>query len=164
MPQGIRYEAREIGDQLVIAAQTPWGAEEFHTHIVLEGDGIEVIRLNLTRSTVMATSTSGAFRYAGLAAVPMVLALAFLGNENIHRDSPASGQGPQTQLHCIAGVANAACPAAPPAIGQVPFLGELTVTAPRSEFTAPAVRSAAERSRTSLPQVKATAAKFSSIL
>jgi hypothetical protein len=113
----------------------------------------------------MTTSTSGAFRYAGLAAIPMVVALAFLGGESVRRDSPPSGQGPQTQVQCLADVAHAACSNASPApTGEVPFLGAITVTAPRNALASSGVRSAEERSRPARPQVKATPAKFSSIL
>ena len=111
----------------------------------------------------MTVSASGAFRYAGLAALPIVLALAFVSGENAHRSLSAIGQGPQTR--CIADASHATCPdVTPTASGDMPFIGELTVTAPRSAFTPPAIRSAAERSGPSLPQVRATPTKFSSIL
>lgn len=112
----------------------------------------------------MTTATSSAFRYAGLAALPIVLGLAFVGGESVHRDAPATGQGPQTQVQCVADVAHAACPDALPAIGEVSFLGELTVTAPRSEFASSAVGSTSDRSRPARPQAEASAATYLSVL
>jgi hypothetical protein len=112
----------------------------------------------------MTTATSGAFRYAGIAALPIVLALGFVGGESVRRAAPPTGQGPQTQVQCVADVAHAACPGASPEIGEVPSLGELTVTAPRSEFAASAVRSTSGRSHPARPQAGASPAKYLSVL
>ncbi|HKE45195.1 MAG TPA: hypothetical protein VKB41_11735 [Steroidobacteraceae bacterium] len=80
----------------------------------------------------MTTSTAGAFRYAGLAALPIVLTLAFAGSESARREAPSLGHGPQVQTECLSDVAQAACPDAMPTnIAEIPQLGELTVTAPR---------------------------------
>jgi hypothetical protein len=88
----------------------------------------------------MTTSTIGAFRFAGIAALPICLALAFVAAETDHRDSTATGRGPQTNAQCVVGVAHHACADEPPTtLDEVPFLGELTVTARRGADAPPAV-------------------------
>lgn len=113
----------------------------------------------------MTTSVSRAFRYAGLAGLPIGLALAIVAGETTHRDSTATGLGPQTNGRCIVGVTHHAC-ADEPAItlGEAPFLGELTVTARRGAAAPPAVRSASDRFRPLRPQMRPSPAKYSSVL
>jgi hypothetical protein len=113
----------------------------------------------------MTTATSGAFRSAGIAALPIVLALGFVGGESARKDLFAIGQGSQTSVQCIEGIAHMVCAEeAPTASGEVPFLGELTVTAPRSEFAASAVGSTSGRSHPARPQAGASPAKYLSVL
>jgi hypothetical protein len=112
----------------------------------------------------MTTSTSGAFRYAGIAALPICLALAFVAAETTHRNSTATGQGPQTNAQCVVGAHRACADEPPTTLGEVPFLGELTVTERRGEAAPPAVRSASDRSRPPRPQTKPSRAKYSSVL
>ena len=60
----------------------------------------------------MTTSTLGAFRYAGIAALPICLALALVTGVTAHWDLKATDEAPTT-------------------LDEVPFLGELTVTRTR---------------------------------
>jgi hypothetical protein len=92
----------------------------------------------------MNTSTLGAFRYAGIAALPLCLALAL-------------GTGVTAADHsCVA--------EAPITLDGVPSLGKLTVTGTRLDVTPPDVRSAADRSDAAEPHVKPTRARYPSVL
>ena len=98
----------------------------------------------------MSTSTLRAFRYAGIAALPLCVALALVtgvrsGSELI-----------LTPIECV--------DEAPATLDEVPFLGELTVTATRLEVAPPEVRSASDRSRPPRPQVKPSRARYPSVL
>jgi hypothetical protein len=77
----------------------------------------------------MTTSTLGAFRYAGIAALPLCLALA-LGT-GVTADCDLTGHQSQA-TRCIVGEADHSCvDAAPTTLDGVPSLGKLTVTATR---------------------------------
>jgi hypothetical protein len=111
----------------------------------------------------MTTSTLGAFRYAGIAALPLCLALAVVAGVTGHRDLTATG-GPQT-TSCIGGEAHQPCvDESPTTLDEVPFLGELTVIGTRLEAAPTEVRSASDRSRPPRPQEKPSRAKYPSVL
>jgi hypothetical protein len=113
----------------------------------------------------MTTSTLGAFRYAGIAALPICVALALVTGVTAHRDLTATGRGPQA-TPCIIGEAQRrpCVGEAPTTLDEVPFLGELTVTGTRLEVAPPEVRSASDRSRPPRPQAKPSRASYPSVL
>ncbi|HZF26227.1 MAG TPA: hypothetical protein VEZ88_08185 [Steroidobacteraceae bacterium] len=87
----------------------------------------------------MTTSTFSAFRYAAIAALPICLAAAFVaGEQTASRGVATIGAGPQTYTQCIAGVSQPGCPD-DLAATIVPFLGEITVTASRSDKIQPSL-------------------------
>lgn len=111
----------------------------------------------------MTTSTLGAFRYAGIAALPLCVALAFVAGVT-HRHLTANGRGPQT-TPCVVGEVHQPCVDESPAtLDEVPFLGEMTVTGIRLEASPPEVRSASDRSRPPQPDVTPSRAKYPSVL
>ena len=110
----------------------------------------------------MTNSTLGAFRYAGIAGLPLCLALA-LGT-GITADCNLTGHHSQA-TRCIVSEADHSCvDPAPTTLDGVPSLGKLTVTGTRLEVAPPEVRSAADRSDASQPQVKPARARYPSVL
>jgi hypothetical protein len=111
----------------------------------------------------MTTSTLGAFRYAGIAALPVCVALAVVTGMTSRELSATARDALATE--CIVGkTRHADVDPAPTTLDDVPFLGELTVTATRLGVAQPEVRSASDRSRPSRPQAKPARASYPSVL
>jgi hypothetical protein len=111
------------------------------------------------------TTSISAFRYVAIAGLLICLALAFVTAEITHRDSTATGPGPQTNGRCTSGVTPHACAVEPSTtLGEAPFLGELTVTARRGAAATRAVGSDSDRSVRPRPQMKPPSANHSSVL